>query len=363
LLSIAAYAYRKLKRELEFRRKLQLELTRERNQFETLFNTSADGNTIVVNGKFILCNQAFADMLKMSIDDVFGAEPEDLSPLYQPDGELSSVKAEKAIKEGLLKGEVRFEWVHKTSKNEPIWCDIILRKIVYNDQVCAYAQIRNIDDIKILEISLLKLKVKAEQANVAKSQFLANMSHEIRTPMNAVLGFAELLEKSEGLNSEQQGYLRSIKSGAKGLLQIINDILDLSKIEAGKLQIKLEPFDMRLFMEDLKSIFAPLSQTKGIEFYIQYPKDMPPTWIMDELRLRQILFNLIGNAFKFTDIGSVTVSLIVNHYKKEEELLNVTLNVIDTGIGIASKDIGKVFQDLNKVMIKIPVNTGERVLV
>lgn len=348
LLSIVYYGYRNLKKELQLRRSLQLNLEREKNKFETLFTTSADGNTIVVDGKFVLCNQAFLDLLKMKREDIIGESPAKVSPEFQPDGEASSQKAQKIIQECLSKGQVRFEWVHITSNNVPVWCDIVLTKIIYNDHVSVYSQIRNIDDIKTLEASLLNLKTKAESANVAKSQFLANMSHEIRTPMNAVLGFTELLEQSEGLNGEQKGYLRSIKSGAKNLLQIINDILDLSKIEAGKMEIKPEPFDMKLFMEDLKSVFATLSQAKGLKFEIQYPSDMPPTWIMDELRLRQIIFNLIGNAFKFTEVGGITVSIVINHYDSQKQLLDVTLSVRDTGIGIAQKDISKVFKDFEQ---------------
>lgn len=202
--------------------------------------------------------------------------------------------------------------------------------------------------VKSRTLELSVAKIKAEQANVAKSQFLANMSHEIRTPMNAVLGFTELLEKSDGLSDDQRVFVHAIKSGGKNLLQIINDILDLSKIEAGKMQIKPVTFDMVSFLEDIKNVFDESVKTKGIELKILYPSDMPPTWTMDDLRLRQIMFNFISNAIKFTEHGSICVKVTINSNDVVKKLLDVTISVIDTGIGIASQNLDKVFQDFEQ---------------
>ncbi len=342
------YIYRNLKRELEFRRQLQLDLTREKNKFEALFNNSSDANAIVVDGKYVLCNEGCLELYKRKAEEIIGKTPEELSPLYQPDGELSSVKVQHILSEMVAKGHMRFQWMHSDADGQPIWCDIIITKIIYNGQMAIYSQLRNINDMKNLEASLIKLKLKAEQANVAKSQFLANMSHEIRTPMNAVMGFTEMLEASEGLSHEQLGYVKSIKTGAKSLLQIINDILDLSKIEAGKLQIKAQPFNIIHFLEEIRTVFATSIHNKGLTFTIEVPQNMPVIWVMDDVRLRQILFNLIGNAIKFTDTGGITVALILDTFDQENQLIDVTLKVIDTGIGISSNDRNKVFDDFEQ---------------
>jgi two-component system sensor histidine kinase EvgS len=341
--------YRNLKRELEIRKTLQLELTREKNNFETLFKSSADGNAIILDKKFVVCNKAFLQLFKMqSEEEVIGKTPESLSPEYQPDGERSEVKVEQNFTTMLAKGKMRFEWLHKTVDNEPIWCDIVLTKIAYNSKIGMFVQIRSIDDIKILEASLVSLKVKAEQANQAKSQFLANMSHEIRTPMNAVMGFTELLEKSEGLNAAQKNYVKSIKNGAKNLLSIINDILDLSKIEAGKLIIKAEPFDVTVLVEDIKSVFGPLISEKKIKFEVNVSSDIPHVLVADDVRLRQILFNLMSNAIKFTEEGTIFFSVTMNSLEREKQVADLSFCVRDTGIGIAPHDQLNIFKEFEQ---------------
>ena len=156
---------------------------------------------------------------------------------------------------------------------------------------------------------LLEAKNQAEAANRAKSEFLANMSHEIRTPMNAVLGFADLLQPYTHHQPQARNYLQAITNSGSTLLALINDILDLSKIEAGKLQLHYEPVDLRRLVQEIHSIFLQQAADRGLSLEMHFDPNLPQLLMMDEVRLRQILFNVVGNALKFTETGGVTLYL------------------------------------------------------
>ncbi len=184
-------------------------------------------------------------------------------------------------------------------------------------------------------------KQKAEDSSRAKSEFLANMSHEIRTPMNAIVGFAELLEKK--LHDERyKEHVHNILSGSKNLLTIINDILDLSKIEAGKLQISPEPSSIHQLFGELHSMFKLKAEEKMLAFEFELSQELPLCLFIDETRLRQILLNLISNAIKFTHKGSVKVK--VKTFNLNEKSVDLMINIEDTGIGIAPNEQEAIFQ-------------------
>jgi len=188
-------------------------------------------------------------------------------------------------------------------------------------------------------------KLEAVRANREKSNFLANMSHEIRTPLNVIFGFLELLELTN-LSSEQKEFIREAKSASEVLLHIINDILDLSKIEARKLIMENISFNLRDAIEDTVSLLAPKAAEKGLELYVRIKEDVPEEVIGDPSRLRQILNNLIYNAVKFTEKGYVSISM--DYLEKDHEIALVNFEVEDTGIGIATEDIPKVFEAFNQ---------------
>lgn len=181
----------------------------------------------------------------------------------------------------------------------------------------------------------------AERANQAKSEFLANMSHEIRTPLNAVTGFSELLS-SMTKDAKQQSYIAAIKIAGKSLLTLINDILDLSKIEAGMLEIRKEPVYIKRIFHELEQIFHEKINNKGLEFKINIDKGFPPCLILDETRIRQVLVNLVGNAVKFTEKGYI--SLTAKSRNSGNGKIDLVIFVEDTGMGIGKKDHDMIFE-------------------
>ncbi len=196
---------------------------------------------------------------------------------------------------------------------------------------------------KRAEEELLKAKEKADSANRSKSLFLANMSHEIRTPMNAILGYTTLLSKVI-VDSKQTEYLQIIQASGKNLLSLINDILDLSKIEAGKMKIEYRPIAPDNIFNEIKSIFKLKAQEKGIQFSTEVDPEIPKALLIDETRLRQVLFNIVGNAVKFTDRGFVKLSVNKEYTDLQRSQMNLIFRVEDTGIGIPDEEQEEIFK-------------------
>ena len=201
---------------------------------------------------------------------------------------------------------------------------------------------KEIYERKKIQIQLDEAREKAEVANLTKSEFLANMSHEIRTPMNSVMGFSELLAK-QITDPIQKDYLDSIQRGGSTLLNIINDILDLSKIEAGKLDMVLESVDIKQLALEMESIFSIKLIQKNIHFDLDIDPSLPKYLLLDNTRVRQILFNLIGNAIKFTHHGVVKLSIKKSLENEEKSKIDLQIMVEDTGIGIDKENLKQIF--------------------
>ena len=202
---------------------------------------------------------------------------------------------------------------------------------------------RDITDLIETTRDLKQAKEEAEEANRAKSEFLANMSHEIRTPMNAILGFSETLQQRIK-EPAQKKMLQSVQSSGKALLALLNDILDLSKIEAGRMTIVPKPTSVVSVANEMKYLFNSNAEEKGVLLKLKKQQGFPEKLLLDEVRVKQVLFNLVGNAVKFTSQGQVTIAL--EFIKESENYGTLTMQVLDTGIGIPfdkQEDIFKPF--------------------
>ncbi|MCE1201644.1 MAG: ATP-binding protein [Bacteroidia bacterium] len=197
------------------------------------------------------------------------------------------------------------------------------------------------------EREIIAARKEAEEANKAKSEFLATMSHEIRTPMNAILGFSEILHNSIDDPKNKQ-YISAILGSGRTLLALINDILDLSKIDSGQMHIFEEPVDVQSLVNEIVQLFLPKTAEKGIYLHAEVSENFPSVLITDEVRLRQVLFNIVGNAVKFTETGGILISLESSR-PENTRLFDLTIKVHDTGVGIPKNKLQSIFQSFYQV--------------
>ncbi len=299
-----------------------------------------------------------------------GDFPEDISawaPLVHPEDQE---KVNQELETHLDGKTPIYELEHRLRKKSGEWCWILGRgKVVERDANGEPLRMvgTNIDitQRKQSEKELETAKAMAESANLAKSQFLANMSHEIRTPMNGILGMADVLQRME-LSQEQQDFVQTIHASAENLLIILNDILDFSKLEAGEMQLEILEFSVKNCVNDVVKLLSTQADKKGISLISAIAPNVPDRLLGDPGRLRQILLNLLGNAVKFTESGQVKISVdLLSENAPADAPASLWQNqaiirfkVADSGIGIPQKDIHKLFRSFSQVDASTTRNYG-----
>jgi PAS domain S-box-containing protein len=293
------------------------------------------------------CNQEALNIFGFENKTDFCERFHGFYPEFQPDGSRSIEKSKEIIRSLFEKGSLKsFEWMFLTPDGEPLPVETTLVQIQWKGAHRCLAYSRDLREAKAneqrmqesiaRERKLVLQKEAAQAADEAKSRFLATMSHEIRTPMNAVLGMSELLLQ-EKLSSRQLRYVKDIKTSAVALLDIINDILDVSKIQAGKLSLVPVHYDFNGMIDSVASIAKFLVEDKDIAFKLDIQGAIPGCLFGDDVRIRQVLLNLLSNAIKFTPKGFVRLAVDVTDE-------SVCFAVSDTGIGIRAEDIARLFE-------------------
>jgi PAS domain S-box-containing protein len=294
------------------------------------------------NGIIEYTNPKFTEVSGYTSDEVFGKKPGILKSGIHSDDFYKELWL--TIKSGhIWQGEI----CNKKKDNQMFWEQVNISPIKdFRGEITHFVAVKDdISEKKRVEEELKQAIESAETANRAKSEFLANISHEIRTPMNSIMGFAELLT-TKIVDEQQRSYLESIKSSGKNLLTLINDVLDLAKIDAGRMVLNMELVDPFLLFKDIEYLFSLKAKEKGLEFSIQTDVSLPIGIEIDEVRFRQVLINLIGNAIKFTDKGHVYVFVkCVSQITVDDEYyIDMQIKVEDTGIGIEKNFLEKLFK-------------------
>ena len=303
-------------------------------------------------GKIEWVNDGFVTLSEYTLDEVKGLRPSDILQGIDTDFEKVKMLA-SAIKH---QEEIEFEVVNYTKSGKKYHVNLEIKPLFENGQLTHYISIqKNITKIKQVEEELRQNKEIAEAANEAKNRFLAITSHEIRTPLNIILGMSKILLETD-ITETQHKYLRGIKSSSQNLLLIINDLLDISKIEAGKLQLENIEFNFHQVAEDAMTFQNIKAKEKGIELIIKKDESVDDCLLGDPFRLNQIFLNLLTNALKFTEKGSITLSYSL---VSENEIENtIKIEIIDTGIGIDSKKINSIFESFTQEDLSITRKYG-----
>ena len=362
--------------ELHLRHQTELALRQSEEKFASAFRSSPSAVTItrLSNGCHVEVNDSFCQFTGYTREEIIDRTALELNLWVD-------LSARNQLFQTLLtRGTVRnYEFEFRTKAGEIKTALLSAELIDLNGQTCVISVSQDISDRKQTEAAMREAKEAAEAANRAKSTFLATMSHELRSPLNAILGFSQLLTRSRSLNPEQQESVSIIKRSGEHLLTLINNVLDLSKIEAGRTPLNEQNFDLYRLLDDLEDMFYLRAQEKHLQLICDRASDIPQFVRTDEVKLRQILINLLNNAIKFTESGCVSIRVEtmlkvgkLESWKVEESNqptnlptcqpvnlqsanlltsppphlppVTLTFEVSDTGIGIPPEELENIFE-------------------
>ncbi len=329
-------------RDITKRRNAEKKLIENEKKYRQVFENASDAIFLVEvkTGVILDSNRAASELLHLKGSEINGR-------LYEELMTGTSKNLPKQLKRnGLegLPGETMIAVYNKAG--DEIHLNVKTTVIDIDGKSVLHAICHDITGQKKIESQLIHAKNAAETANRAKSEFLANMSHEIRTPLNGIMGMTDL-SLLEEMPEAQKDRLEAIKHSANSLLDIINDILDLSKIEADKFELDQIPFDFTDTLKSVLHISSVKAHEKGLELICDYDLSAPSMYRGDPLRIRQILLNLAGNAIKFTETGEISIR--VRHTRSSDRKSSLSISVTDTGIGIAPEDVASIFNAFQQI--------------
>ena len=304
-------------------------------EYQTILKTTRDCFCICdLQGRFLDVNDAYCELIGYRREELLAMAIPDVAAVENPEDTRAHV--EKVI----ATGSDRFETLHRRKDGSLVNFEVSANFMPEGGgRIIVF--LRDITLRKLEEVALIEAKQSAEAASRAKSEFLANMSHEIRTPMNAILGLTQLVLDTE-LTPRQQDFLKKTHASARALLGILNDILDYSKIEAGRMEVERVVFDLEDVLENVANLFSARIEEKGLELFFEIAPDTPVEILGDPLRLTQVLNNLVGNAVKFTERGEIHVKVEV--LARNHATQRLRFAVRDTGIGLSKAQADRLFQ-------------------
>ncbi len=368
---------------LQERQQVEIELENQRSFLRQIFDVVPNGIFVKdTNGCFVTINQAGSAIFGVEIAEMMGRRENEFIAMPPEQMETYLVNNRRVMETG--QRQIYPSQMIVNRQGELRWYKTIVEPFVDIQGVLkgVIGSAMDITDIKQAEIELQTAKEAAEAANRAKSTFLANMSHELRTPLNAILGFTQVMEGDRFLNPEHQEYLGIINRAGKHLLELINDVLEMSKIEAGQTTLQLEACDLYLLLKSLEEIFRLKANSQGLELIFQVAPGVPHYIETDERKLRQVLLNIVGNALKFTPVGQVSLAInwieslpdeVIDQATLEAAIVNSKLNssleildnlrdkglkkifyliftITDTGTGIDLEEIPLLFTPFMQTM-------------
>ncbi len=330
-----------LRNEIREREAAQSRLEENESVIRKIFDTTLETITInrLSDGVFLDVNEEFTRCYGYRRDEVIGKSA--LALNLWPDRQQLTNFMRAVRTAGIVRG-FQANLRAKDGRMVPIVSSAAVVEL--RGELCTVGLAHDISDHLRTQQELIAAREAALAASQAKSEFLSSMSHEIRTPMNAILGMAELLAETS-LNDEQRRYIDTMRNNGHALLSLINDILDLAKIESGRLSLESTDFDLRELAEQVLEALGQRAYAKKLELIGSLPPDLPSHLIGDQMRLRQILINLLGNAIKFTDRGSIIMSVTMesSSANEKDDLVWMRFAVADTGIGIAADKLDYLF--------------------